>query len=297
MDEAAPQGPSDLEADPEGWDTPPRRPHDPDGAPVLAAGGFEGPLDWLVDMARARKIDLLRVPVLALIEAFVAALTEALPGAALGAEPGSVQEHGDSGRLRPGFDLARWGNWLVMAADLTLLRSRLLAPVGAAEAAEATRAAELLRRQVVGRAEMAATAIWLDRRVQLGREVFARGTPVDSTGLRGARTADVVGLLRACLVALALPTDAADVYRPPGPPLWSVAQATARIRSLLPELGEADGDLGVFLPRVAVDVPERERQCRVAVASTFLAALELARNGVLGIDTSGTSVRMRAAAS
>ncbi len=158
MDEAAPQGPSDLEADPEGWDTPPRRPHDPNGAPVLAAGGFEGPLDWLVDMARARKIDLLRVPVLALIEAFVAALAEALPEAAPRAVSDPVQEPGDAGRLQPGFDLARWGNWLVMAADLTLLRSRLLAPMGAGEAAEATRAAELLRRQVVGRAEMAAAA-------------------------------------------------------------------------------------------------------------------------------------------
>lgn len=131
---------------------------------------------------------------------------------------------------------------------------------------------------------MAAAADWLDRRVQLGRDVFVRETVADGAGARGGRTGDIVGLLRAFLVALALPTDAAEFDRLPRPPFWSVAQATARIRELLPELGEDGGELRVFLPSVAVDAPERAMRCRAAVASTFVAGLELAREGHLALD-------------
>lgn len=275
-----PVGGDPVGGDPGGWDAPPRRLPDPSAAPVLVADGFEGPLDWLLEMARARKIDLLKVPVLSLIETFAAGLAEAL----------LAMPNGDHADARSGADLARWGGWLVMAADLALLRSRLLAPVGAAEAKEAESAAERLRRQIVGRAETDAAADWLDRRVLLGRDVFSRGASGD--GVRGGRTGDVVGLLRACLVALALPADSA-VYRIPAPPFWSVSQASARIRSVLPELGEAGGELGVFLPPVAADVPERDRRCRSAVASTLVAALELAREGVAALTQDSANLPIR----
>jgi len=39
------------------------------------------------------------------------------------------------------------------------------------------------------------------------------------------------------------------------------------------------GALGVFLPRIAADAPDRDLRCRAALASTLLAGLELARNG------------------
>jgi len=42
------------------WDAPPRR---ADTAPVLAADGFDAPLDWLLEMARAHKIDLARLSI------------------------------------------------------------------------------------------------------------------------------------------------------------------------------------------------------------------------------------------
>ena len=84
-------------------------------APVLAVDGFEGPLDWLLDLARTRRIDLARLSIVALVEAFEEALTAAL----------------ETLDLRPTL-LGRWGDWLVMAADLTLLRSRMLVPADAA---------------------------------------------------------------------------------------------------------------------------------------------------------------------
>ena len=79
-------------------------------APVLSVDGFEGPLDWLLELARAERIDLRKISILALVEAFAAALERALAASAQA-------------------DLARWGEWLVIAAQLALVA---LAPAAAA---------------------------------------------------------------------------------------------------------------------------------------------------------------------
>ena len=125
-----------TDADALAADAPPARPHDPswgdltrppcrNDAPVLSAEGFEGPLDWLLEMARAHKIDLAKLPIVALIQSFVEALEAAL------ARPDG----------QPPV-LSRWGDWLVMAATLTQLRSRLLLPADAAAAKAALSEAE-----------------------------------------------------------------------------------------------------------------------------------------------------------
>ncbi len=66
------------------------------------------------------------------------------------------------------------------------------------------------------------------------------------------------------------------LYRPAIPELWRVPQALARIRTLLAEHTEG-GDLAGFLPPIAADAPNRPLQARAALASTFVAGLELAR--------------------
>ena len=114
----------------DGWEHPPRRPPSPNAAPVLTVNGFEGPLDWLVDLVRTRQIDLARLSITALIEAFEEALTAAL----------AVSDRAPTA-------LGRWSGWLVMAAELTLLRSRLLVSVDATAAQEAQDAAEQLRQR------------------------------------------------------------------------------------------------------------------------------------------------------
>ena len=255
-------------AETEAWDAPPRRDADPDAAPVLAVDGFEGPLDWLLEMARARKVDLAELSILELVTAFEMALLAAID-AARSTEPD---------RAASALTIARWGDWLVMAAELTLLRSRLLA-VSTDELKAAAQQAEALRRRLLDRAMVAASADWLDKRLQLGRDVFGRGLTAD--GHRAGRAGDVVGLLRACLAALALPDEAGEPFRVPAAPFWSVAQAMARIRQLLPDLGVDGGALPMFLPVVPADAPERERRCRAAVAGTLMAGLELAREGAI----------------
>ncbi len=109
-----------------------------------------------------------------------------------------------------GFDLARWGEWLVMAAILTQLRSRLLPP-DADGAKAAFSEAEALWRQLVSRAEMQAAADWLERRPQLGRDSFLRARPEKRPA---DKSADVADLLRACLKLLQVSAELAAVYRP-----------------------------------------------------------------------------------
>ena len=275
------------------WDTPPRRPSAAT-APTLAVDGFEGPLDWLLELARAGKVDLARLSILALVEAFAGALETGLrrtPGA-------------------PAPDLARWADWMVMAAQLAELRSRLLRPADAPEARTAQAEAEALRRQWLRRAEMAA-ADWLERRHQLGRDVFARGQPEagwagKGVGLAGWQAVDapddgfsesagafaggaddtppvaggdLTDLLRACLVALRLPPYV-EAYRPQRLPFWGAGAAAARITRLLQERPQGR-ELGVFLPKIAETGSGRALQCRAALAATFVAGLELARGGAL----------------
>lgn len=265
---------------------------------MLAVDGFEGPLDWLLELARARKIDLTRLSILALVEAFAGAMDAALNHAPETAVP----------------DLAQWAAWTVTASHLAELRSRLLLQADVPEARTAQAEAEALRQQWVRRAEMAATVGWLERRPQLGRDVFARGRAEaggagEGVGLAGwqavgapddghtegadaaagraddpppVKGGDLTDLLRACLVALQLPPHA-EAFRPRHLPFWGMGDAAARITRLLQARPE-HRELGVFLPKIAETGSGRALQCRAALAATFVAGLELARGGVLAMD-------------
>ena len=242
------------------WEDPPRRPS-PGAVPILAAEGFAGPLDWLLEMARAQKIDLAKLSIAALIESFAMALE-----AALGRRDGAFVAR-----------LGRWGDWTVMAAALTEMRSRLLLPADAPQARAAVNEAEALRRQLIGRGQMDAAADWLDRQSQLGQDVFVRGMP--EAGAAG-RVGDLTELLRACLVALRVPAEQAAAYRPRPPPLWTVSNAIARVKTLLPVLPD-DSPLVAFVPKIGLAESDRELRCKAAVASTLMAGLERARTGDL----------------
>jgi segregation and condensation protein A len=252
------------------WEDPPRVVRG-DTAPVLSVEGFEGPLDWLLELARARKINLARLPIGALVEQFADALATALAGR-------------DTGRLE------RWAGWTVMAATLTELWSRLLLPADAAASRAAETEAEALRRQLLARQRMRQAADWLARRPQLGMDVFVRGRPEASLSGRGS---DIADLLRACLVVLHVPEAQAAAYRPRPPPLWRVTDALPHIRRLLAVSPEG-GPLPAFLPPVEGGDPDRALRCRAAVASTLVAGLELARDGALTLaqDAAWTEIRV-----
>ena len=252
-----------LVAEISAWEDAPRA-ASAEAAPVLSVDGFAGPLDWLVEMAQARKIDLARLSIVALIEAFATAMEAAL-----------ADRTGE--RVA---ELGRWGVWLVMAASLAFLRSRLLLPGDTPEARAAEDEAEALRRRLVSRAQVRAAADWLERRPQLGRDVFGCGT--GQRGRNNGRVGDITELLRACLVALEVPAQA-ELYRPRPATLWQVSDAIARLRQLLDALPDGS-PLMAFLPEVDGIEPERVLRGRVAVSSTLVAGLELARAGALALD-------------
>jgi segregation and condensation protein A len=220
------------------WEAPPRTAA-ATGAPVLSADGFEAPLDWLLEMARAQKLDLARLPIAGLVKCFAEALDLAL-----------ARRDGQAPNL------SRWGDWLVMAATLTQVWSRLLLPVDAPEAKAALTEAEALRRQLIDLNQIRAAADWLKRGPQLGRQVFPRGRPELPAASRGA---DIADLLRACLSLLRVPKELAASYQPRPPPFRRVSQAIARIEAML--LEQPDGAaLTAFLPAIAVELPDREGQ-------------------------------------
>lgn len=228
------------------------------GAPEMRLGAWEGPLDLLLELARAQRVDLARLSILDLVEQFGAALERAV--------------------ARRRAPLSRLGDWLVMASHLALLRSRLLLPTGSKEGEEARREAEVLRRRLADREFVRRLADWLERRPQLGREVFPRGAAEEPEAVNEAvPRADATALLRACLAVLELPMPV-GAYRPAPLPLWRVQEALARLRRLLPAAPEGAA-LEHFLPDVPADRPDAVLRRRAALASTLLAGLEMVREG------------------
>src|SRR5689334_8173463 len=122
---------------------------------IVDVEGFEGPLDLLLTLARQQKVDLAKISVLALAEQYLVFIEEAR-------------------RIR--LELA--ADYLVMAAWLAYLKSRLLIPVADGDlgpSAEDMATALALRLKRLEAIRVAAEQ--LSARPQLGREVFGRGAP------------------------------------------------------------------------------------------------------------------------
>ncbi len=219
---------------------------------VLHLDGFDGPLDLLLDLARAQKVDLARISILALVEQYLAVIEGAR-------------------RLR--LELA--ADWLVMAAWLTWLKSRLLLPEAAADD-EGELAATALADRLRELEAVRAAARWMDTRPQLGFEVFARGAPENHKEIDRSRLlVDLPSLIRA-YIAAARRAASSRTWRPRPLTRWTVQDALARLRALLGQV-PAWSTLEQFLPDGLLDPAER----RAALASTLLASLELTRDGAL----------------
>jgi len=220
---------------------------------LLQLDGFEGPLDLLLELARGQKLDLARISILSLVEQYLAVI---------------------EGARRVRLELA--ADWLVMAAWLTWLKSRLLLPQGSDAADEAEDAAEQLASRLLELQAMRAAALWLDQRPQLGRDLFARGVAEDMTDIDRSRLAvDMPGMMRAYLAAVRRGAVGGQ-YRSAPVTLWSVQDALARLAELVGSLPDWS-TLEQFLPATIGSPLER----RAALASTLLAGLELARGGSL----------------
>jgi segregation and condensation protein A len=228
-------------------------PAEPGEALVLHLDGFDGPLDLLLELARAQKVDLARISILALVEQYLAVIENAR-------------------RLR--LEVA--ADWLVMAAWLAWLKSRLLIPETAEAAEEGATAAEALAGRLRDWQAIRAAAVWMGSRPQLALDVFARGAPEDHTEIDRSRLRlDVPSLVRA-YIAAAKRAAAGRVYRPKPLTIWTVKDALDRLRALLGLVPDW-ASLEQFLPDGLGGATER----RAALASTLIAGLELARGGAV----------------
>jgi segregation and condensation protein A len=221
---------------------------------VLTLEGFEGPLDLLLELARAQKVDLAKISILALVEQFLAVI---------------------EGARRVRLELA--ADWLVMAAWLTWLKSRLLVPaLGEPEDAEA--AAETLANRLVDLQAVRAAAAWMGKRPQLGWDAFLRGAPEDFVETDRSRLrVEMSGLLAAYLAARRR-GGAKDAYKPKPMIYFSVQDALARLARLMGSLPDWSS-LETFLPEGLGNDLAR----RAALSATLVAGLEMARDGRLAL--------------
>ena len=238
------------------------------GGLVLHLDGFEGPLDLLLELARGQKVDLSRISILALVEQYLAVV---------------------EGARRVRLELA--AEWLVMAAWLAWLKSRLLLPADEVSADEGEQAAGMLAERLQELHAIRRAAAWLGDRPHLGHDVFARGMPEDHVVVDRSRLLlDTPGLVRAYLSAMRR-AGAGRGYRPAPVTLWSVQDALARLGAVLGRVPEWL-PLERFLPPGLGDALHR----RAALASTLLAGLEMARGGGVELwqDESFGPIRLRA---
>jgi len=234
----------------EAWDAPPPEIDRDDPARLyLDIDGWEGPLDILLDLARRQKVDLRRISILELVDQYLEFIDRA-------------------GEMK--LELA--ADYLVMAAWLAYLKSALLLPKEEQEDPSPEEMALRLQLRLQRLAAMREAAARLMTRDRLGRDVFTRGAPeglrvlktrawqcewfdlVQAYGQVKARTAPVVHMVRERLV-------------------MTLESALNRVSSML---GVALDwmELRQFLP------PHADPQLKKsALASSFVAALELAKQG------------------
>ena len=240
-----------------------------DEALIVDVDGYEGPLDLLLTLSRRQKVDLRRVSVLQLAEQYLGFVETAR-------------------ELR--IELA--ADYLVMAAWLAFLKSRLLLPPDPAE--EGPSAEDLaahLAFQLERLEAMREASGRLMGRDRLGRDFFARGAPeTRSIEKRTQHTATLLELVQA--YARLRTRDDFRPYAFDRTDIYPLETALDRLRGMIGTT-LAWTDLSSFLPPGWRAAGKRRRS---ALASTFAATLELAKQGQVDLHQSDTfgAIKLRA---
>lgn len=228
---------------------------------IVDVDGYEGPLDVLLTLSRTQKVDLRKISVLKLAQQYWLFI-----------------ERAKSLRIELAAD------YLVMAAWLTFLKSRLLLPPDPTE--EGPSGEELaahLAFQLERLQAMREAAAKLMARDRLGRDVFVRGVPERVTSVRSTTyTANLLDLMQAYA---RLRTK--DEFRPfvmDRDAVFTMEQALERMRGLVGYALEWT-DICSYLPDGWTVDPIKRRS---ATAATFAASLELAKEGKVEIKQSDT---------
>lgn len=227
---------------------------------VLDIGGYEGPIDILLTLARDQKVDLTKISILELAEQYLAFISAAR-------------------RLR--IELA--ADYLVMAAWLAYLKSRLLLPATGEE--DEPSAAELAARlafQLQRLEGMRKVSEQLFARSQMGQEFFRRGDPERMPVIRSS-VFDLTLYELLSVYGAHHQRQEASTYEINPMEVFSIEEALVRLRSLVGNVPEWTV-LTSFLPSGL----RNSLSYKSAVATTFVATLELAKSRQISIRQSGT---------
>ena len=239
-----------IEAPPESFFFPSESVAD-DEALTLNIDGWEGPLDLLLALARNQKVDLREISILELVQQYLKYIAEA-------------QE----------LKLELAADYLVMAAWLTYLKSGLLLPKDPEVDPSPEELALRLQMRLERLNAMREAGARLLGRDRIGRDVFARGAPEGLKVLKNRQwQAEYYDLISAYSRVKIRNAPAIHVVKQRM--VMTLEDALTRVSMML---GEAIDwmDIRDFLPPGAE--PELRKS---ALASSFLASLELARQGKL----------------
>jgi segregation and condensation protein A len=221
--------------------------------------GFDGPLDLLLALARTHKIDLSQISVLALAEQYLAFV--------FGAKALRIELAGD---------------YLVMAAWLAFLKSKLLLPREKSDAPDlsgeemAARLAFRLKRLDA----MRTAAAQLMTRKRLGFDIFPRGMPEGVRTIREREyTAEIYDLLSA-YANQRTRTTVKRVHVVKKRTVWSIKDARTRLEALL---GGSSGDW-VQLDMYLDQYMPADEQAKTTLAASFGATLEMTRDGMVELQ-------------
>jgi segregation and condensation protein A len=229
------------------------------GSFVVDLDGYEGPIDVLLTLAREHKLDLTKISILALADQYLEFVAKV---------------------RRSNLELA--ADYLVMAAWLAYLKSRLLLPdLGEEDEPTGEQMAAALAFQLRRLEAMQDAGQKLMARSHLGREFFRRGAPETFRALiNPVLEVTLYDLLRAYgnqkrrIEGGTLHIEAFEIF--------TVEDALHRLQSLLGSSPDWES-LWHFLPEGVLEGLVQ----RSAIASTFTASLELAREGKIKLRQSG----------
>lgn len=222
----------------------------------LSLESWEGPLDLLLTLARSQKVDLRQISILQLVEQYLGFIAE----------------------MRAKLEVA--ADYLVMAAWLAYLKSALLLPKDPLEEPSPDELALRLQLRLQRLAAMREAAARLLARDRVGRDVFLRPAPEGLHDVRMRRwDASLYDLLAAYGQAKARNEPVVHmVARRPVVTLDAALQHLQRLIGVKLDWAE----LSDFLP-----ADYRGPLRRSAIASSFVAALELARQGRVDLRQDG----------
>lgn len=227
---------------------------------IVDLDGYEGPLDILLTLARTQKVDIRKISIYDLAVQYLTFVEEAK-------------------KLR--LELA--ADYLVMAAWLAFLKSRLLLPPDPEEeGASGEEMAAHLAFQLERLEGMRKVAARLMARDRLGRDFFARGIPEDITRKRTITYKSSILDLMQAYARIRTKDKFEPLHMEARKNIFSMEQALERMKSLIGQALEW-GTLEQFLPDGWQD---NEKMRRSATASTFAAMLELVKEGKLDLRQS-----------